>query len=885
MQNFRDRIKRSLISGLLIYDSADTAESLNALPRTPPNGQQTYAAGHLSRDVPAPETQRLGAGTKTIGASGSDGNQSAQTSNQSQQPERSHVIFSSSPLGPIGKPDASDPVARVVEKTADSLQANASITPTISVMSLSHSTTATADSAVAPSSAANGVGGASGRGGWLLPAGYLSTDGNQIVDSAGEPVRIDSVGWGGTDSLVFAPYGLWQSSLEQNIEAIKADGFNTIRVPWSDLLLTASPEETAAYSSINYALNPNLDGLTSLQVLDVLVADAGAAGLKVILDHHDDNGGPGGYGGQQANGLWIDSGPGTNGTDGSGTAGTVDAAKFLADSVLLAQNFTGNSTVIGFDLDNEPTSAGNINWGQGGPTDIQAMYTQVGDAIQAVDPGALIIAEGPEEWSGPAPGMPAGFAEGDLSGVATDPVTLTIANKVVYSVHEYPPDLSGNGSYNPATQIAAMNAGWGYLETEDIAPIWVGETGSNMTSSADQAWIQMLLDYMKGDDGAEGGPTFSGNEQPVSGSWWQWGSYPGQDPDGTETAWVGGTDNAAQQVATDQLLYAPSDVNIEVACFLRNTRILTDRGEIAVEALVAGDRVVTVSGEAKPITWIGTGRARVTPTRRSAATPIRVCKGALGDKVPHRDLRITKGHSIYLENVLIPVEFLVNHRSILWDDLAGSVEFYHIELDRHDVIFADGAPAETYRDEGNRRLFRNARTGYGPLPKAPFAQVLTGGRSVDTIWQQLLERSGGRPGIPLTDDPDLHLIVDGCRLDAANRRGKVYHFNLPSRPNAVRLASRDGIPAELGLARDFRSLGVGVRQIALRQGPHLRIIEADDDILVKGFHCFEPENGYRWTDGDAIVPSILFNRLRSPFEIEVHIAGMTRYAASAAQSI
>jgi len=418
----------------------------------------------------------------------------------------------------------------------------------------------TADLNPAPANTRSGdgdTGGAAGQGGSLLPSGYLSTSGNQIVDAAGTPVRIASIGWDGTDGLTFAPYGLWQSSLQQNIDAIKADGFNTIRVPWTDVMLDASPLMSPTYAAINPALNPQLVGLTSLQLLDVLVADAGAAGLKVIFDHADDDGGPGGWGGQQANGLWIDSGPGTDGTDGSGTVGTVTAAKFLADSVEVAQNFAGNSTVIGFDLDNEPNSTGDINWGQGGPTDIQTMYTQVGDAMQAVDPGALIIAEGPEEWSGPAPGMPAGFGEGDLSGVATDPVTLTIPNKVVYSVHEYPPDLSGNGSYTAATQIAAMNAGWGYLETDNIAPVWVGEMGSNMTSATDQAWIQMLLNYMNGEDGAEGGPTFSGNEQPVSGSWWQWGTATG-DPDGVETAWGSGVYWPAQQAATDQLLYEPT---------------------------------------------------------------------------------------------------------------------------------------------------------------------------------------------------------------------------------------------------------------------------------------------------------------------------------------
>ena len=117
------------------------------------------------------------------------------------------------------------------------------------------------------------TGGGSGQG--LLPSGYLSTDGNQIVDANGDPVRIDAIGWSGADSLTFAPYGLYQSNLQQDLLEIKDDGFNTIRVPWSDLLLTASPLETSSYAAINYTLNPDLVGLSSLQVMDVLVADPG----------------------------------------------------------------------------------------------------------------------------------------------------------------------------------------------------------------------------------------------------------------------------------------------------------------------------------------------------------------------------------------------------------------------------------------------------------------------------------------------------------------------------------------------------------------------------------------------------------------------------------
>jgi hypothetical protein len=88
-----------------------------------------------------------------------------------------------------------------------------------------------------------------------------------------------------------------------------------------------------------------------------------------------------------------------------------------------------------------------------------------------------------------------------------------------------------------------------------------------------------------------------------------------------------------------------------------------------------------------------------------------VRKGALADNVPHHDLRTTKGHSLFIDDVLIPVEFLVNHRSIFWDDRAQEVIVYHIELETHDALIANGAAAESYRDDGNCWLFQNANSG------------------------------------------------------------------------------------------------------------------------------------------------------------------------------
>jgi hypothetical protein len=310
---------------------------------------------------------------------------------------------------------------------------------------------------------------------------------------------------------------------------------------------------------------------------------------------------------------------------------------------------------------------------------------------------------------------------------------------------------------------------------------------------------------------------------------------------------------------------------------MAGTMILTDRGEVAVQDLVVGQTIVTVSGESQPIVWIGSGHARVSPAKRTAATPVLVRKGALAPNVPHRDLRVTKGHSLFVDGVLIPAEFLVNHRSIEWDDRAGHVRFYHIEIGHHDVLLADGAPAETYRDDGNRSLFHNTNDDWDKAPKPPCAPVLTGGPIVDAVWRRLLDRAGARPGLPLTDQADLHLLVDGKRVDAAAKRDGSFVFNLRQRPSEVRMMSRAGSPAELGFARDPRQLGVGIRSLQIWRGRQVRMLDASDDQLVAGFHAFEPDNAHRWTDGDAILPSCLFEDVDGPAQLIVVVSGSTQY--------
>ncbi len=324
---------------------------------------------------------------------------------------------------------------------------------------------------------------------------------------------------------------------------------------------------------------------------------------------------------------------------------------------------------------------------------------------------------------------------------------------------------------------------------------------------------------------------------------------------------------------TSQIL----EMTLQAPCFLAGTRIRTPSGDIAVERLAEGDLVLTERGEAKPITWVGKGKVLATPGRRSAATPVIVRKGALADNVPDRDLHVTKGHAFYLDAALIPVEFLVNHRSIVWDDRAQEVEIYHLELDTHDVLLANDAPAESYRDDGNRWLFHNGNSGWGQPEKPPFAPVLTGGPLVDAVWRRLLQRSAQRLHVATTADPDLHLLVDGSRVDGRVTGNGIYSFRLPARPDSVRIVSRAAAQDELGVARDPRLLGVALRRMALWRGRHVQVLEAEDAALQQGFHAFEAENGFRWTNGNALLPASLLDGADAGALLELHVACTARY--------
>jgi len=145
----------------------------------------------------------------------------------------------------------------------------------------------------------------------------------------------------------------------------------------------------------------------------------------------------------------------------------------------------------------------------------------------------------------------------------------------------------------------------------------------------------------------------------------------------------------------------------QVTCYRCGTRIATPTGERTVESLEAGDLVQTDAGDTRSITW--TGHRKVDCRRHpkpERVWPARVSAGAFGPGLPRRDLWLSPDHAVYVNEVLIPIKHLINGTTIAQVPM-DEVTYYHVELPQHDLLLAEGLPAESYLDTGDRSNFEN----------------------------------------------------------------------------------------------------------------------------------------------------------------------------------
>lgn len=355
--------------------------------------------------------------------------------------------------------------------------------------------------------------------------GWLHTDGTRVLDAGGHTVRLAAVNWYGAEGPDFVPGGLAYRPYMAILRTIKYLGFNTIRLPFSNELVERNPP---VYQHLE--ANPQLRGKHALDILDTLLNGARQVGLMVVLDDHRSEAGWT----AQENGLWYD-------------LPRYTPQSWVNDWVTLARRYRANPAVVGFDLRNEPHSNGpgleilgqgylrqGATWGPFGgadnaATDWRLAAQQAGDAILRVDPHALIVVEGTEVYPfhDPLAGAfcpyqipsTAGYCGdlywwgGNLEGVKQYPVMLSLPHHLVYSPHEYGPQMHGQrwiiptmGEYDWQQE---MYKHWGYLlqaSGPTAAPVWVGEFGTPTTSDANihnlrgdsqGRWFSALVHYLQ----------------------------------------------------------------------------------------------------------------------------------------------------------------------------------------------------------------------------------------------------------------------------------------------------------------------------------------------------------------------------------------------------
>jgi hypothetical protein len=232
--------------------------------------------------------------------------------------------------------------------------------------------------------------------------------------------------------------------------------------------------------------------------------------------------------------------------------------------------------------------------------------------------------------------------------------------------------------------------------------------------------------------------------------------------------------------------------------------------------------------------------------------PVHISAGAIDDAVPRADLFVSPDHAMLIDDLLIPARYLVNGVSIRQVPFMQQVRYFHVELETHDILLAEGAPAESYLDTGNRAAFANgpARLATHPGPARDWSEacaelVVTGPRLV-AIKRRLFAR-GARP-VPIRQV--LQVIDEQRRPLRPTRQTEDWTYTVPPDTRSLHLLSDPFVPARhVAESLDQRRLGVRLSAVSIDGYP----MPLDAPIYHDGFYPTEVtgEGACRWTNGAA----------------------------------
>lgn len=351
---------------------------------------------------------------------------------------------------------------------------------------------------------------------------WLHAEGSRLYDSNGNEVWLTGANWFGFNCGENVPHYLWSADCDDVLSSIADHGINVIRFPISTELILSwmngTPNEVSSFSCNNdpaFTINKDFvkEGTTntpknSMEIFDILMKKLKKYGLKCFVDIHSPDANNSGHNYN----LWYGK------ETADGTMVTTDV--WIDTLTWLADKYSNDDTILGYDLKNEPHGKGPegskaAKW-DGSTDENNWAYaaTKCANSILKVNPNALIFVEGVEQsvksdkytWGQPdsktdPPYIPAWWG-GNLRGVKDYPVTPDSGtSQIVYSPHDY-----GPGVYNQTwfqkdfTTLTLLDDywydTWAYVNDQNIAPLLMGEWGGFMDGDKNEKWLTLLRDYM-----------------------------------------------------------------------------------------------------------------------------------------------------------------------------------------------------------------------------------------------------------------------------------------------------------------------------------------------------------------------------------------------------
>lgn len=372
---------------------------------------------------------------------------------------------------------------------------------------------------------------------------WLHAVGSRLYDKDGNQVWLTGANWFGMNCTENFPHGLWSADADELLSSVADHGINIIRFPISTELLLSwmngepyKPVGLTASNDPYYMFNPdfcdeNGDTMDSMGIFDVLMKKCKKYGIKALIDIHS----PASHNSGHNYNLWYyepSAADADNMAANSKTGEEITYDMWIESVTWLAEKYKNDDTIIAYDLKNEPHGKRGYN-GNTCPTDIAKWddsedlnnwafaATECGNSILDVNPNALILIEGVEQYPKTEKGYTYDTADiwqasadvspwygawwgGNLRGVKDYPIDFGSKSRnsqIVYSPHDYGPSVYNQTWFDKdfTTQTLLDDYWydtWAYINDQDIAPLLIGEWGGHMDGGKNQKWMELLRDYM-----------------------------------------------------------------------------------------------------------------------------------------------------------------------------------------------------------------------------------------------------------------------------------------------------------------------------------------------------------------------------------------------------